>query len=36
MEGGSSTGDACQAFSYHGFHDIEQQTIDQIKAWIKQ
>ena len=36
MEGGSSTGDACQAFSYHGFHGIEQQTIDQIKAWIKQ
>ena len=36
MEGGSSTGDACQAFSYHGFHGIEQQTIDQIKTWIKQ
>jgi hypothetical protein len=35
MEGGSSTGDACQAFSYHGFHGIEQQTIDQIKAWIR-
>ena len=36
MEGGSSTGDACQAFSYHGFHGIEHQTIDQIKTWIKQ
>ena len=35
MEGGSSTGDACQAFSYHGFHGIEQQTINQIKAWIR-
>ena len=35
MEGGSSTGDACQTFSYHGFHGIEQQTIDQIKAWIR-
>ncbi len=35
MEGGSSTGDACQAFSYHGFNGIEQQTIDQIKAWIR-
>ena len=35
MEGGSSTGDACQAFSFHGFYGIEQQTIDQIKAWIR-
>ena len=35
MEGGSSTGDSCQAFSYHGFNGIEQQTIDQIKAWIR-
>lgn len=36
MEGGSSTGDSCQAFSYHGFNGIEQQTIDLIKTWIKQ
>ena len=35
MEGGSSTGDACQAFLFHGFYGIEQQTIDQIKAWIR-
>ena len=35
MESGSSTGDACQAFSFHGFYGIEQQTIDQIKAWIR-
>jgi hypothetical protein len=35
MEGGSLTGDSCQAFSYHGFNCIEQQTIDQIKAWIR-
>jgi hypothetical protein len=35
MEGGSSTGDSCQVFSYHGFNGIEQQTIDQIKAWIR-
>jgi len=35
MEGGSSTGDSCQAFSYHGFNGIEQQTIDKIKAWIR-
>jgi hypothetical protein len=35
MEGGSSTGDSCQAFSYYGFNGIEQQTIDQIKAWIR-
>jgi hypothetical protein len=35
MEGGSSTGDECQAFSFHGFYGIEQQTIDQIKAWIR-
>lgn len=35
MEGGDSTGDSCQAFSYHGFNGIEQQTVEQIKTWIR-
>jgi len=27
MEGGSSTGDACQAFSYHGFHGMSNKPL---------
>jgi hypothetical protein len=36
MEGGTSVGDPCQAFGFHGYNGIEQQTIDAIKQWIKQ
>lgn len=35
MNGGTTTGDECQAFSYHGFNGIESETVDQIKSWIK-
>ena len=36
MEGGVSEGDPCQAFAYHGYNGIERETVDKIKAWIKQ
>lgn len=36
MEGGTSTGDACEAFAYHGYHGIERDTMEAIKQWIKQ
>ena len=34
MEGGSSTGDDCEAYAYHGYKGIEALTVDKIKAWI--
>ena len=34
MEGGKSTGDDCEAYAYHGYNGIEQQTVDEIKGWI--
>lgn len=34
MEGGTSVGDDCEARAYHGFHGIERETVDRIKAWI--
>lgn len=34
MEGGTSTGDDCQARAYHGYNGIEAATVDRIKAWI--
>ena len=36
MEGGISQGDSCEAFAYHGYNGIEKETVDKIKAWIKQ
>jgi len=36
MEGGVSTGERCEARSYHGFNGIERETVDAIKKWIKQ
>jgi hypothetical protein len=36
MEGGISQGDPCEAFAYHGYNGIERETVDKIKAWIKQ
>jgi hypothetical protein len=36
MEGGISRGDPCEAFAYHGYNGIERETVDKIKAWIKQ
>ncbi|HTG22857.1 MAG TPA: hypothetical protein VK681_22635 [Reyranella sp.] len=34
MSGGTSTGDACEAYAHHGYNGIEQATVDRIKAWI--
>ena len=34
MNGGTSTGDDCQAYAYHGYNGIEKETVDRIKAWI--
>ena len=34
MEGGTSTGDDCEARSYHGYNGIEAATVDKIKVWI--
>ena len=34
MDGGKSTGDDCEAYAYHGYNGIEQETVDRIKAWI--
>lgn len=34
MEGGTSTGDDCEARAYHGYNGIEAATVDRIKAWI--
>ena len=35
MQGGTSIGDPCEAFSHHGFHGIERETAAAIKKWIK-
>jgi hypothetical protein len=34
MNGGISTGDDCEAYAYHGYNGIEQDTVNRIKAWI--
>ena len=34
MEGGTSSGDDCEARAYHGYNGIEAVTVDRIKAWI--
>jgi hypothetical protein len=34
MNGGTSTGDDCEAYAYHGYSGIEKDTVDRIKAWI--
>jgi hypothetical protein len=36
VEGGTSVGDPCEAFAYHGYDGIENETIQAIKNWIKQ
>ncbi|CAN5720148.1 hypothetical protein BH11PSE3_BH11PSE3_38060 [soil metagenome] len=34
MSGGKSSGDDCEAFAYHGYNGIEQDTVARIKDWI--
>jgi uncharacterized alpha/beta hydrolase family protein len=36
MEGGISVGDPCEAFAYHGYNGVEDETIQAIKKWIRQ
>ena len=36
MDGGNSVGDPCQAMAFHGYHEIEKETVDKIKDWIRQ
>ena len=35
MEGGITEGNPCEAFGYHGYNGIEQETVNKIKSWIK-
>jgi hypothetical protein len=34
MNGGTSTGDDCEAYAHHGYYGIERETVEKIKAWI--
>jgi hypothetical protein len=34
VDGGTSTGDPCEAFAYHGFNGIEDAVVAQIASWI--
>lgn len=36
MTGGKSMGDECEAYAHHGYYGIEKETVDRIKAWIRQ
>lgn len=36
IEGGTSTGEACQSMSYHGFNGVEKHVVSQIKEWARQ
>ena len=31
MDGGTSVGNVCKAFAYHGYNGIERETVDAIK-----
>lgn len=35
IDGGSSEGEYCGAYSYHGFTGVEKETVNQIKTWVK-
>ncbi|HTJ97619.1 MAG TPA: hypothetical protein VL381_09125 [Rhodocyclaceae bacterium] len=35
MQGGENRGDACRAYSYHGFPGLEAATFAAIQTWIK-
>ena len=35
MDGGISVGDACEAFSHHGYNGIEKETSEAIKDWVR-
>jgi hypothetical protein len=35
MKGGSSSGDPCEAFAYHGFNGLEHAVVAKIATWIQ-
>lgn len=35
MEGGTTSGNPCEAFGYHGYNGIEGETVAKMKAWIR-
>jgi len=34
FKGGTTRGDPCEAFAYHGFNGLESDVVQQIAAWI--
>ena len=34
LKGGSSRGDPCEAFAYHGFNGLEPEVVAQTAAWL--
>jgi len=34
FKGGTTRGDPCEAFAYHGFNGLESDVVPQIAAWI--
>jgi len=36
MEGGTTAGNVCGPMAHHGYLGIESETVEKIKAWIKQ
>ncbi|MGH6689214.1 MAG: hypothetical protein ACREF4_00825 [Gammaproteobacteria bacterium] len=34
IDGGTSRGDPCEAFAYHGFNGLEREVVSRIAAWI--
>ncbi len=34
VSGGTSRGDPCEAFAYHGFNGVEGSVVDAISAWM--
>jgi hypothetical protein len=34
FDGGTSRGDPCEAFAYHGYNGIERDVVAAIAAWI--
>jgi hypothetical protein len=36
VQGGTSRGDPCEAFAYHGFNGVEAETVGKIAAWVTQ
>jgi hypothetical protein len=36
IEGGNAWGKPCDAYAHHGYNGVEKETVDKIKAWIRQ